>query len=78
MEEQIRAVADEAGGASPPPPCWWGGECDWRCMEDRSRQQRLNRRLAALQSMQASEMRLAALQGMQEPPPNKEAEQPSP
>lgn len=62
MEEQIRAIADEAGGV-----CWEVCTGDI-CIRDRNRQQ-LNRRLAALQSMQTSEMRLAALQGMQEPPP---------
>ena len=44
MEEQIRAITDDAGGV-----CWevcTGDVCIW----DRNRQQ-LNRRLAALQSM---------------------------
>jgi hypothetical protein len=44
MEEQIRAIADEAGGV-----CWEVCTGDI-CIRDRNRQQ-LNRRLAALQSM---------------------------
>jgi hypothetical protein len=70
MEEQIRAIADEAGGV-----CWEVCTGDI-CIRDRNRQQ-LNRRLAALQSLQTSEMRLAALQGTQGPPPNQVTEQPT-